>query len=89
MSKGLLESLLEGVAMNAAVQASKDANGKPNPYKAAGMLYGAKGTLTDSDLAELGTILGAEGAFDELEQPDFDYGRINRAIRQKINELGY
>lgn len=67
MSKGFLESLLEGMIMNAAVQASKDANGKPDPYKAAGMLYGAKGTLSDSDLAELGTVLGAEGAFDDKD----------------------
>lgn len=69
MSKGLLESLLDGlldcIIINAAVQASKEENGKPDPYKAAGMLYDAKGTLSDSDLAELGTILGAEGAFDD------------------------
>lgn len=67
MSKGLLERLLEGVVMNAAVQASKDENGKPDPYKAAGMLFGAKGTLSDSDMAELGTVLGAEGAFDDKD----------------------
>lgn len=67
MSMGFIESLLEGMIMNAAVQASKDANGKPDPYKAAGMLFGAKGSLSDSDLAELGTILGAEGAFDDKD----------------------
>lgn len=67
MSKGLLERLLEGAVMNAAIQASKDSAGKPDPYKAAGMLFGAKGTLSDSDIAELGTILGAEGAFDDKE----------------------
>lgn len=67
MSKGLLESLIEGIVMNAAVQASKDANGKPDPYKAAGLLFGAKGSLSDSDLAELGAVLGAEGAFDDKD----------------------
>ncbi len=67
MGKGFLESLIEGIAMNAAVQASKDAYGKPDPYKAAGMLFGAKGNLSDSDIAELGTILGAEGAFDDKD----------------------
>lgn len=67
MGKGLLESLFEGIVMNAAVQASKDASGKPDPYKAAGMLYGAKGSLTDSELAELGMILDAEGAFDNKD----------------------
>ena len=25
----------------------------------------------------------------EFGQPDFDYGRINRAIKQKVSELGY
>jgi len=65
MSKGFIESLLEGFVINAAVQASKDENGKPDPYKVAGMLFGAKGTLSDSDIAELGTVLGAEGAFDD------------------------
>lgn len=67
MSKGLLESLLEGAVMNAAIQASKDSTGKPDPYKAAGILFGAKGTLSDSDIAELGTALGAEGAFDDKD----------------------
>ncbi len=65
MGKGLLERLLEGVVMNAAIQASKDSTGKPDPYKAAGMMFGAKGTLSDADIAELGTILGAESAFDD------------------------
>ncbi len=67
MGKGLFERLLEGVLMNTTVQASKDKNGKPDPYKAAGMLFGAKGKLSDSDIAELGTILGAEGAFDDKD----------------------
>lgn len=67
MGKGLLESLCEGIAMNAAIQASKDANGKPDPYKAAGMMFGTKESLSDSDLAELGTVLGAEGAFDDKD----------------------
>ena len=64
MSDGFLESLLKSAVTYAAVQASKDANSKPDPYKAAGMLYGTNGNLFDSDLAELGTILGAEGALD-------------------------
>ena len=67
MSKGFLESLFEGMIMNAAVQASKDANGKPDPYIAAGLLFGTKRTLSDSDIAELGTVLGAEGAFDDKD----------------------
>ena len=65
MGKGLLESLFEGIAMNAAIQASKDTNGKPDPYKAAGMMFGANGSLSDSDIAELGAVLGAEDAFED------------------------
>ena len=67
MGKGFLESLFEAAAMNAAVQASRDSSGKPDPYKAAGMVFGAKGNLSDSDLDELGAMLGAEGAFNDDE----------------------
>lgn len=63
--QGFLESLLAGIAINAAIQASKNEKSKPDPYKAAEMLFGANGTLSDSDLAELATILGAEEAFDD------------------------
>ena len=65
MSDGFFEILLKSAVTYAVVQASKDINGKPDPYKAAGMLFGAKGDLTNSDLVELGTILGAEGTFDK------------------------
>ena len=65
MGKGFFESLIESAALYSAVQASKCADGKPDPYKAAGMVFGAKGDLSNSDIAELGAILGAEGAFDD------------------------
>lgn len=67
MGKGFLESLIGTFVAHAAVQASKDANGKPDSYKAAGILYGAKGSLSDSDMAEVGAMLGAEGAFDDKD----------------------
>ena len=41
-------------------------NGKVDPFTAAGIAYGLKGDkLTDSDIAQLGTALGASGAFDD------------------------
>lgn len=40
----------------------------------------------DSTAEKAAEILSkAEG----LDQPDFEYGRINRAIQQKVSELGY
>ncbi len=37
--------------------------------------------------AEKAAKLFATG--EDIEQPDFDYGRINRAIQQKVSELGF
>lgn len=65
--KGFLESLFDDVALWSAVQCSKDANGKPDPYKAAGIAYGMRGNLSDSDIARLGSYLGAEGGFDSSD----------------------
>lgn len=39
---------------------------------------------TEEQAAELAAITK-----DEFQMPDFNYGRINRAIRQKVEELGY
>lgn len=66
-SKGFIESLIDGFSLWAAVQNSKDSNGKPDPYKAAGIAYGAHSDLSTADLLELGGYLGAEDAFDSNE----------------------
>lgn len=61
---GFLEDLAKNLALWGAVQASKDANGKPDPYKAAGIAAGM-GNFSASDGARLGAMLGSEGAFDD------------------------
>ena len=60
---GFLDELAKNAALWAAVEASKDKNGKPDPYKAAGMAVGM-GNFTLSDRARLGAMLGSQGAFD-------------------------
>lgn len=64
---GFLEDLAKNVALWGVVQASKDANGKPDPYKAAGIAAGM-GNFSAGDRVRLGAMLGSEGAFDG----DFD-----------------
>lgn len=63
--KGIIESFLDSLSLWAAVQDSKDARGKPDPHKAAGIAWGMNGDLSTADILELGGYLGAEGAFDE------------------------
>ncbi len=57
---GFLEDLAKNAALWGTVQASKDANGKPDPYKAAGI-----GNFSAGDRAKLGAMLGREGALDD------------------------
>ena len=61
---GFLDGLLHDMALYAAVQASKDSGGKPDPYKATGIARGM-GKLSTEDIVKLGGILGAEGTFDD------------------------
>ncbi len=74
---GFFEDLAKNVALWGAVQASKDANGKPDPYKAAGIAAGM-GNFSAGDRARLGAMLGSEGAFDDDysdicgDDPDYD-----------------
>lgn len=65
MSKSFWKDVLELVLLIAITHFSKDSKGKSDPYKAAGIAYGMKGKLTDKDLTDLGTMLGAQDAFDE------------------------
>lgn len=60
---GFFDELAKNAALWAAVEASKDKNGKPDPYKAAGMAAGM-GNFSLSDRARLGAMLGSQGAFD-------------------------
>ena len=61
---GFCEELAKNIALAGAVEASKDKNGKPDPYKAAGMAMGM-GNFSFEDQMRLGAMLGAQGAFDD------------------------
>lgn len=63
--KSFFDSLVQSAMAYSAAQASKGSNGRPDPYMASGMAFGVHGDLSDSDLAELGAMLGAQGAFDD------------------------
>ena len=60
---GFLDNLAKNAALWGAVQLSKDENGKPDPYKAAGIAAGT-GHFSARDRARLGAMLGSQGAFD-------------------------
>lgn len=60
---GFFDDLAKNAALWGAVQASKDENGKPDPYKAAGIAAGM-GNFSFSDRLRLGAMLGSQGAFD-------------------------
>lgn len=60
---GFFDELAKNAGLWAAVEASKDKNGKTDPYKAAGMAAGM-GNFSLSDRARLGAMLGSQGAFD-------------------------
>ncbi len=72
MSKGFFDELINDLMIHAAVERSRSAKGRPDPYKAVGILFGTKGELSDSDLADLGAYLGAEGAFDDDHDVKFN-----------------
>ena len=61
---GFFEELAKNIALAGAVEASKNKNGKPDPYKAAGMAMGM-GNFSFEDQMRLGAMLGAHGAFDD------------------------
>ena len=62
---GFIDDLIKDFDMIAAVEASKDSTGKPDPFIATGIVRGARGSLSFNDTARLGTFLGAQGAFDD------------------------
>ena len=61
---GFFESLINNMVLQGCVEASKDENGTPDPYKAAGMAAGM-GNLSMDEQAVLGAMLGSQGAFYE------------------------
>jgi len=59
------DNLINDVSMFAAIEASRDSNGKPDPFIATGIAAGARGSLSFDDTLRMGTFLGAAGAFDD------------------------
>lgn len=64
---GLLDDLERDAQLRAAILASRDDNGKPDPYKAAGIVMGMGHGYSLQDAATLGAMLGKAGAFDDKE----------------------
>ena len=67
---GFLDDLEKGARFQAAINASKDSTGKPDPYAAAGIVMGMGKGYSLKDAAMLGTMLGSQGAFDDEDKSD-------------------
>lgn len=67
---GFLNDLEKGARFQAAINASKDSAGKPDPYAAAGIVMGMGKGYSLKDVALLGTMLGSQGAFDDEDKSD-------------------
>ena len=64
---GLLDDSEKAARFQAAINASKDSTGKPNPYVAAGIVMDMGRGYSLGDAAMLGGMPGAQGAFDDEE----------------------
>ena len=71
-SKGFLESLFDDlskdIVKHAVTEMARDKKGKVDPFAAAGIAYGLKGHLSDTDLEKLGRTIGAKGGFDSEDE---------------------
>lgn len=63
------DNLIKNIALQDCIEASKNENGKPDPYKAAAMAAGL-GHYSLDDCARLEGMLGAQGVFDDDEFDD-------------------
>ena len=64
---GLLDDLEKAACFQAAISASENSSGKPDPYAAAGIVMGFGRGYSLEDAAMLGGMLGSQGAFDDGE----------------------
>lgn len=64
---GFLDDLEKAARFQAAINASKDSSGKPDPYAAAGIVMGQGKGYSSQDAAMLGAMLERQGAFDIKE----------------------
>lgn len=67
---GLLEDLEKAAMFQAAIEASRKADGKPDPYAAAGIVMGLGQGYSLQDASILGAMLGSQGAFDDDKGDD-------------------
>lgn len=67
MKRGFFWNLFKNASFQDAIQNGERGDGKIDPYAVAGAAHGLKGDLSDSDMAGLGAMLGAMGAFDDDE----------------------
>lgn len=82
--------MARAIELQGIVEASKDASGKPDKWKAAGMAFGM-GYSSWDDTMELGALLGAQGAFDNDSYVDTYYIMLKEIITNadKRGEIDY
>lgn len=68
---GLVDDFCRDLELKAAIEASRDENGNVDKWAATGAAFGL-GHTSDDDIAMLGAMLGAEGAFDPDKSKNSD-----------------
>lgn len=76
----LVDDICSSIEIRAAVEASRDENGRVDKWKASGMAMGM-GHTSDHDMAMLAGFLGAEGAFDDDLSRSYSPRRSSRAAQ--------
>ena len=61
----MFDGFAEDLVNYAVAEMARDKNGKLDPFSAAGISFGQKGKLTNSDIEKLGRTIGVKGGFDE------------------------
>ena len=79
----LVEDIAKEAEMRNVIRASRDEQGKVDKWKATGIAMGL-GHTSDYDMAMLSGLLGAEGAFDDDDTSDSDYGESEEVYQSEI-----
>ncbi len=86
IKKGFFEGILQDIFLAGAVEASRDASGKADPYKAAGIAIGMGHSSFDEQM-RLATMLGADGAFDSSKDvTSFSNTFVNTPIQSETED---
>ena len=67
---GFFDDLEKAARFQAAINVSKNRDGKPNPYIATGIVMGMGQGYSMQDALLLSTMLGSQGAFDDEDEID-------------------